>query len=140
MTAPPSSGDRAPARRRPSGQTVLSVVGGLVGLAFAIALFRVLGPDTAASTQLRGYVVESDTSVSIEFEVARDPGSTVHCLVRARGTGGGEVGRREFDVAPSQQRSTVVREVLPTSERAVTGELVGCADGPGTDASGTPAP
>ncbi|MCW2607097.1 MAG: Conserved rane protein of uncharacterized function [Frankiales bacterium] len=134
MTAPLLAGAAAPARRRPSSSLVLSVVGGLVGLAFAIALFRVLGPDTSASTQLRGYVVESDTSVRVEFEVARDPGRTVHCLIRARGAAGGEVGRREFDVPPSRDKSTVVRELLPTTERAVNGELVGCAAGASTAA------
>ncbi len=115
--------------RRPSTPTVLGVVGALVGLAFAIGLFRQLGPETGASTQLRGFVVESDTAVRVEFELARSPGAAVHCVLRARGTLGSEVGRVDVDVPPSTRRSTVVRETVPTTARAVTGELVGCRPG-----------
>ncbi|MCU1692500.1 MAG: hypothetical protein JWM64_1591 [Frankiales bacterium] len=118
-----------PTVRRPGTPTVLAVVGALVGLVFAIGLFRQLGPETGASTQLRGYVVESDTAVRVEFELARTPGAAVYCVLRARGVQGTEVGRLEVDVPPSSKRSTVVRETVPTTSRAVTGELVGCRKG-----------
>ena len=122
-------------------QVLVSVLGGLVGLAFAIGLFLKVGPDTSASSQLRGYVVQSDTAVEVQWEVSRAPGAQVYCVLRARGESGLEVGRREGDVAPSSDRSTVERAVVTTTERAVTGELVGCtegrADGP---SGGTPSP
>ena len=123
------------AARSSRAQVVLSVVGALVGLAFAVALFRVLGPDTSAATQARGFDITSDASVTVEFELARDPGEPATCVVRARGESGLEVGRRQFDVPPSRERSIVVREPLPTTERAVTGELVGCRLGSGGPSS-----
>ena len=131
-----------PVGRTSRAQVALSVLGALVGLAFAVALFRVLGPDTSAATQARGFDVTSDTSVTVEFELAREPGRPATCVVRARGATGLEVGRRQFDVPPVQQRSIVVREPLPTTERAVTGELVGCRLGSGSVGSGgaSPAP
>ena len=119
-------------------QVLVSVLGGLVGLAFAVGLFLNVGPDTSASTQVRGYVVQSDTAVEVQWEVAREPGSQVYCVLRARGESGLEVGRREVDVAPSSQRSTVERAVVPTTERAVTGELVGCTRGRADGPSGVP--
>ncbi len=129
-----------PSRRRPSGQTVLSVVGALVGLAFAIGLYRNLGPDTGAATQERGYVVDSAEQVTVEFELARSPGRAATCVVRARGENGGEVGRRQFDVAASSRRSVVVREPLATTSRANTGEVVGCRLVPEGGGGATPSP
>ena len=126
--------------RSSRNQVVLSVVGALVGLAFAIALYRTVGPDTSAATQARGFEVVSDASVVVEFELAREPGEPATCVVRARGESGLEVGRRQFDVPPSGQRSIVVREALPTTERAVTGELVGCRLGSAGSSGGTSAP
>ena len=130
----PAPQPRAPGRGS-RAQVLLSVLGALVGLAFAVVLYRVVGPDTSAATQVRGFDITSDASVTVEFELARDPGEPATCVVRARGESGLEVGRRQFDVPPSQQRSVVVREPLPTTERAVTGELVGCRLGSGGPSS-----
>ncbi|MCW2608693.1 MAG: hypothetical protein JWO60_3386 [Frankiales bacterium] len=129
-----------PSRRRPSAQVVLSVVGALVGLAFAIGLYRSVGPDTSAATQSRGFVVDSDTQVTVEFELARAPGRAATCLVRARGADGTEVGQRQFDIPASTRRSIVVKEALPTTARANTGEVVGCRLGSSEDREQTPAP
>ena len=136
---PPIQPASAPGRGS-RAQVVLSVVGALVGLAFAVALFQVVGPDTSAATQARGFQITSDSSVTVEFELAREPGEAATCVVRARGQAGTEVGRRQFDVPPSSRRSVVVREPLPTTERAVTGELVGCRLGSGGSGGPSPAP
>ncbi len=108
---------------------MLAVVGGLVGLVFAVVLFAKFGPDTSASSQLRGFTVLSDRSVRVEVEVARSPGTAVFCVLRARGADGTEVGRLEVDVQVSTARTSVVAPEVPTSARAVTGELVGCQEG-----------
>lgn len=119
-------------------QVVLSVVGALVGLVFALAFYANRGPDTSAATQARGYVITSDSSVTVEFELAREPGRAATCLIRARGEAGTEVGRRQFPVPASARRSVVVREPLPTSARAATGEVVGCRLGEGEELTRTP--
>jgi Domain of unknown function (DUF4307) len=115
--------------RRPRSTTVLSLVGGLVGLAFAVALFLRFGPDAGASSQLRGFEVLSDAQVRVDVEVAREPGTEAFCVVRARGADGTEVGRADVPVPVTQQRTAVLTPVLQTSARAVTGELVGCREG-----------
>jgi hypothetical protein len=113
----------------------MPVLGGLVGLAFAIAAFLKFGPGTDVSFQLRGYQVLSDRQVQVQVEVARPPGSAVFCVLRARGADGSEVARAERDVPPSSRRDTVFEPVLSTSQRAVTGEVVGCKQGRATTTS-----
>lgn len=113
----------------PRSPTALAVVGGLVGLAFAVLLFLRYGPGTSASAQLRGFEVLSDTQVRVEVEVAREPGSRAFCALRARGKDGAEVGRLDVDVPPSRDRTSLLRPVLTTRARAVTGELLGCRSG-----------
>jgi hypothetical protein len=110
-------------------QLVLTVVGALVGLAFAIALFVQYGPGTDVAAQVRSYEVLSDTSVRVDVEVARDPGTKAWCVLRARDREGAEVGRRQVDVPVSGDRSTVLSVAVTTTGRANTGELVGCEAG-----------
>jgi hypothetical protein len=110
-------------------QILVAVVGGLVGLSFAVGLFLRFGAEQGTPSRMRGFAVLSDTAVRIDVEVARDPGSEVFCVVRARELSGTEVGRKSFDVPSSGPRTTVVSTVLRTSRRPVGGELVGCAPG-----------
>ncbi len=121
-------------------QVVLSLAGALVGLVFAVALFQVLGPSSGVSSQLRGYTVSSPGSVQVVFELAREPGTAVTCVLRARGRDGLEVGRRQVDLPPATRRSTVEQVDVPTTARAVTGELVGCREGRSADPVGSTPP
>lgn len=114
-------------------QLVLAVVGALVGLAFAIALFVRYGPGTDVSAQVRSYQVLSDTAVRVDVEVAREPGSRAWCVLRARDGKGAEVGRRQVDVPVSDDRTTVLSAEVPTTGRPNTGELVGCEAGSAPD-------
>ena len=114
-------------------QIVLTVVGALVGLAFAIALFVQFGPGTDVSAQVRSFEVLSDTAVRVDVEVARDPGAKAWCVLRARDSDGAEVGRRQVDVPVSDDRSTVLSAEVPTTGRPNTGELVGCQPGSAPD-------
>ena len=110
-------------------QLVLGLLGALVGLAFAIALFVQFGPGTEVSAQVRSYEVVSDTAVRVDVEVAREPGSKAWCVLRARDSKGAEIGRRQVDVPVSQDRSTVLSAEVTTTGRPNTGELVGCEAG-----------
>ncbi len=116
-------------------QLVLAVLGGLVGLAFAVALFARFGPGTDVTAQVRGYEVVSDRAVRIDVQIAREPGEQAWCVLRARDDDGNEVGRRQVQVPVSQKRSVVVAFEVPTTARPGTGELVGCESGTAPDPS-----
>ena len=138
---PPGQTREEPVRRRPPGrydepskvtQRVVAVVltslfVGLVG-AVAFSLYSRLGADPVRE-QVRRYAVLSDTSVRIDFRVTKDPGATAYCVVRARNASGAETGRDVVEVGPAADGASRVEvsHVLTTVERAVTGELRGCA-------------
>jgi hypothetical protein len=107
----------------------MSVLGGLVGLAFAVALFLRFGPGDGATSQLLGFEVLSDTQVRVSVEVAREPGTETFCVLRARAADGAQVGRNDVDVPPSADRVSVLTAVVTTDRRPVTGEVVGCTQG-----------
>ena len=74
------------------------------------------------------FAVPDDGTVRVTWEVARDPGRDVECVVRARGADGAEVGNEAVSVPASDARRTVVTHDLPTTARAVTGEVRSCID------------
>ena len=114
------------------------VLGGLTAaasLGVAVLLFQRYGsPDVQFGT--RAFVVESDTLVRVEFEVAKDPAATVLCTVHARDPSGLEAGVALVSVGPAPQRRVVVVHPLQTTARATTGEVTGCS----VDPSGSAVP
>ena len=110
-------------------QPVVLVLGGLTvaaSLGAAVVLYQRYGdPDVQSGT--RGYVVESDTLVRVEFEVAKDPAASAVCELRARDRSGAEAGTALVPVGPSADRRTTVVHVVPTTARAVLGEVTGCS-------------
>jgi len=104
-------------------------LGGLTAaasLGVAVLLFQRYGsPDVQSGT--RGYVVASDTLVTVEFEVAKDPAATALCTVRARDRTGAEAGVALVRVGPAADRRVVVVHPLQTTSRATTGEVAGCS-------------
>ena len=105
------------------------VLGGLTAaasLGAAVLLFQRYGsPDVQSGT--RGYVVASDTLVTVEFEVAKDPAATALCTVRAQDRTGADAGVALVRVGPSAERRVVVVHPLQTTSRATTGEVTGCS-------------
>ena len=123
MTAPP----RSPR----VGQRLLAVLLAVlfVGLVAAVLL---LGFARLTGDSLKGrvvsYAVVSDSEVVVQVEVAKQPGGTAYCVIRARSADGAEVGR---DIAVLDGEGTPARTArgsfsLPTTARPVTGELRGC--------------
>ncbi len=104
---------------------VLGVVGGLIGLAVAVLLYRGYGAQEVAFGP-RGFTVQSDALVRIEFEVDKDAAAVALCTVRARDRTGLEVGNALVRVGPSADRSQVVTYDLTTRSRAVSGEITAC--------------
>jgi hypothetical protein len=140
-TAPSEAATGPPQRRRPPGRyddpsrTTARVIAVLLSLLFvavlaavAVALFNRYGTERIA-LQERGFEVQSDRAVRVDFSVSPPPGETAWCIVRARSAAGVEVGAQ---YVPVRQTAAVrepvqVSSTLPTSERAVTGEVPRCA-------------
>ena len=69
----------------------------------------------------------TDTSVTVRFEVVKDPRATVICRLRARSADNVSVGSAEVEVGPPAHLGrSVVEAVVRTSERPVNGEVQGC--------------
>lgn len=139
----------APARRRPPGrydqpsrvaQRVLAVLLAVsfVGLVGAVTwtLYQRYGTETIP-VQVRGYQVTSDRTVRVDFEVTAPAGRTVFCLVRAKGQDFAEVGRVIVPVVGTGGRLRLQQDV-PTTARAVTGEVPLCRSQPPTQESPGP--
>ena len=114
---------------RPAASPVVLALGGLTAaasLGAAVLLYQRYGdPDVQSGT--RGYVVESDALVRVEFEVAQDPGATALCTVRAQDPTGAEAGLALVRVGPAATRRVVVVHPLPTTSRATAAEVTGCS-------------
>lgn len=135
-----SSGSGRPARRRPPGRydepsralpravaVLLSVLFLALLVAIALNLYARYGAQEV-SVRERGFAVVSDEQVRVDFDVTSPPGETAWCLVRARGADGAEVGRVFVPVTSGADSdgAQTVRHLLPTTGRAVTGEVVRC--------------
>ncbi|MDQ6650607.1 MAG: DUF4307 domain-containing protein [Actinomycetota bacterium] len=113
-------------RRRMVGYVAYGVVGAL--LLVGLLLFYSARGRQVVSAQLRGFERTTDSSIRITFSVSRPASAEVLCLVRARGSDGGEVGSEDVVVPPDADghRETVRTVELPTRAPAVSGELLGC--------------
>jgi hypothetical protein len=98
----------------------------VAGLLATIQLYRTRVADQVHAG-VTAFSVRSDRAVRVSFEVSKDSGDKVVCVVRARGKDGSEVGRAEVPVPVEHPEGTVeVTYTLTTRKRAVTGEVQGC--------------
>ena len=105
------------------------VLGGLTGvlsLGAAVLLYQRYG-DPDVQSGLRGYAVESDALVRVEFEVAKDPAATALCSLVALDDTTAQAGVALVRVGPAPQRRVVVVHPLQTATRAVSAEVTGCS-------------
>lgn len=140
MTRTPPTGPDAPVfppgrygrRRATAGQRrhrwVVWLLAGLVavgGVGIAIKLY-----DQYAEAPYRARVIRvtelTDTKVTFTFEVVKPAGQGAICTVLAHTRDGLEVGRAEVTLAPGPDERTEITYTLPTTQRAVTGEVPGC--------------
>jgi hypothetical protein len=127
--SPPDSGPpgatASAAARRPRGW---AVAGGVVGLVVAVLVgwwtFRNEGQRITATTI--GYKVESDTAVTVSFDVSRPPGVAVTCTVRAMDGHFTVVGTTDIVVPPEGERVIHLEKAVRTTSRAVTGVVQDC--------------
>jgi hypothetical protein len=146
----------ASARRRPPGRydepsrapaRALAVVLSVLFLALLAAIGLLLyGRYGAAQLALqeRGFAVLSDDAVRVDFAASPPEGERVWCLVRARRADGAEVGARFVPVerAEGARGPVELSYTLPTTDRAVTGEVPRCTEGepPAGTPTGQPDP
>lgn len=99
----------------------------IVTAAVVVKLMVQYGPADTRATVL-GFRVLDDQSVRVTAVVYRDPRRDAVCLVRARNVFGVEVGHAEVRVVAESggDPRAHLEHVLPTIDRAVTGEVGRC--------------
>ncbi|MEP6649793.1 MAG: DUF4307 domain-containing protein [Lapillicoccus sp.] len=114
----------AEARRR----RAWAVTGGIVGLVAAVLIgwWTLRNESQRITATTIGYRVESETSVSVSFDVSRPPGLAVTCTVRALDGHFTVVGTADIVVPPTGERVVHLEKVVRTATRAVTGVVQDC--------------
>ena len=116
-------------RRLAFGLAVLVVAAGAV---VAMVGYQRLGTSDVSGT-LAGYQLIDNETASVTISVTRsDPSRPVDCIVRVRSKDGGETGRREVLVPPSDQATVQVTTMVRSSKPPVMADIYGC----GTDVPG----
>ncbi len=129
---PPGPGPRRPAGRYGERRTVsrpVAVGAAVAAVLAAVAWFAYIafGPGNRGVHVVDvGYRVTGATSVSVTFEVQKDPDRTAICTVRAQNGRFAEVGLVDVRVGPARTGAVTVTTVVPTSERAVSGNVKAC--------------
>ena len=105
---------------------IVSVV--LIGITVAGATFFFLkSKNTNVDAQLSSYVVNSDTSVLVNWEIARPANTTVYCAIRAQNDQRIDVGYATVTVDKPGNRTKVnFSYALHTESKAVLAEVLGC--------------
>jgi hypothetical protein len=120
---------RASRRRLVIGLAVLVVAAGVV---VAVIGYQRLG-NSDVTGSLAGYQVIDDETAAVTISVTRsDPSRPVDCIVRVRAKDGGETGRREVLVPPSDQATVQVTTTVKSFQPPVIADIYGC----GTDVPG----
>ncbi|WP_068180738.1 DUF4307 domain-containing protein [Mycobacterium sp. UM_CSW] len=117
---------RVSRRRVAIGLAVLVVA---VGVIVAVVGYQRLG-NSDVTGSLAGYQLIDNETASVTISVTRsDPSRPVDCIVRVRAKDGGETGRREVLVGPSDQATVQVTTTVKSVRPPVMADIYGC----GTD-------
>jgi hypothetical protein len=111
-------------RRRVAIGLAVLVVG--AGVLVAVIGYQRLGTSDVTGS-LAGYRVIDDETASVIISVTRsDPSRPVDCIVRVRAKDGGETGRREVLVPPSEAATVQVTTTVKSSQPPVMADIYGC--------------
>ncbi|WP_462418154.1 DUF4307 domain-containing protein [Kytococcus sp. Marseille-QA3725] len=104
---------------------VIGIVG--VGLATALVVWYALLLSTDKPNWFyAGHEDISDSSVTVIYDVHRDPGREVVCRLVAEDEQHAVVGSREVTVPPHEKGSTRERTVVRTTSRPLVGNVSSC--------------
>ncbi|WP_307852421.1 DUF4307 domain-containing protein [Glaciihabitans sp. dw_435] len=117
---------RTPGHRRRIRTIYIVAAIAAVAIVGAWVFWVGLGSASELETDDRGYVVQSNSEVTVSWQLTVDPGTTAACAVQAQNEGFGIVGWKVVQLPASDERSRVFTQTLRTSERAVTGLIYRC--------------
>lgn len=125
---PPARYGRAPMTAVTRRRIVMALAGLTVLLGLGLAA---LGYQRFERNPVEGkggaYQVLDDHTMSVTISVSRrDPSIPVVCIVRARTRDGGETGRREILVGPSEERTVEVSTTVKSYKRSFAADVYGC--------------
>lgn len=117
-------GDAPSPRRR---RVLIAVI---AALAVAGVAFVVWAGLASAQRDVRwddvGYDVVDNTTVTVTFNVVKDPGATVQCRLKALNGSFAEVGLATVEIGPAVERAVQRTATIRTQERAVTAVVDRC--------------
>jgi hypothetical protein len=92
----------------------------------SVSLYHRYG-DPNYDAQIVGWTDVTDTQLTIRFTVRVPAGGAATCRLRARDYAGVQVGARTVTVRATGHATTIAAsEVVPTTARAVVGDVIGC--------------
>ncbi|NAZ87224.1 DUF4307 domain-containing protein [Kineococcus indalonis] len=106
-----------------------AVLGALLVLAYGVwvAVAQSQGP----SSTVIAHRVLDDRTAEVRVAIAREPGTAVTCAVHALDASSAEVGLVRVDVPAGEQREVQRTVRVRTTSRAVTVQVVSCAQAAG---------
>ena len=110
------------------GKNILGAVG-VAALTAAVSAVAWPASNPPITSTVLAYHVDSDTVVSVQFEVDMAAGRTAVCTIQARDKDGNVVGTRDVPIPanPSGAKATVLSEKLKTTGLAIVGEVLQCS-------------
>jgi hypothetical protein len=107
---------------------VVGVIAGVLftGLTAWVVWAGLAQEATTVQFNVLAYQVLDDEAVQVRYQVVRDPTREVRCTLEAQNTYHEPVGRVDVSVAAGDPRVVERRDVIKTTERAVTALVVGC--------------
>lgn len=104
---------------------VLLIIGGIIFVATALwAAFNLSRADVTWKDL--GYSVHGPESVTVDFNVTKDPGMSARCTLEALNAHYAQVGLLDVDIPAADRATTRHSATLATQELAVTGIVNTC--------------
>lgn len=117
---------RTPQRRR---DRILFIVGGAVFAVILVAWIVWVGVDSnqdSLGVQDVAHSIVDDGSVTVTWQVSVKAGTAVSCALQAQNEAHAIVGWKVVDIPPSESFNNRYKEVVRTSQLAVTGLIYQC--------------
>ena len=92
---------------------------------FSVVAYRHYAQERTPFTNL-DYTVGSDHEIVVRFQVVKDAGKTVQCVLQARDRDNAEVGSFLATIGPGESGTVTKAVHLTTTRRAVAGEVLTC--------------